>query len=89
VYHAGDTGLTKDMELLEGHVDVALLPIGDNFTMGPEDAARAIRMIKPRVTIPIHHGTWEIIAVDPQRYVEAVGDAAEVRVLQAGDSLEL
>lgn len=89
VYHAGDTGLTKDMELLEGEVDVALVPIGDNFTMGPEDAGRAIHMIQPTIAVPHHYATWELIDVDPDRFVEAVGDAAEVRILQPGDGLDL
>ncbi len=89
VYHAGDTALTRDMELLHGQVDVALVPIGDNFTMGPEDAARAIEMIRPTIAVPMHFGTWEVIDVDPARFVDAVGDAAEVRVLQPGDVLEL
>lgn len=89
VLHAGDTALTRDMELLEGEVDVAFLPIGDNFTMGPEDAARAVGMIKPKIAIPIHFGTWPYIDVDPVRFREAVGDAATVQVMQAGDSLDL
>ena len=89
VYHAGDTGLTRDMELLNGEVDVALVPIGDNFTMGPEDAARAIEMIEPRIAVPNHYGTWELIDVDPARFVDAVGDTAEVVILKPGEALEL
>jgi len=89
VYHAGDTGLTKDMELLRGEVDVAIVPIGDNFTMGPEDAGRAIEMIRPKIAIPMHYGAWEIIAVDPARFVNAVGDAADVEILEPGGELEL
>ena len=89
VYHAGDTGLTKDMELLRGQVDVAIVPIGDNFTMGPEDAGRAIKMIEPSIAVPMHYKTWELIDVDPGRFITAVGDAAEVRVLEPGDVLEL
>ena len=89
VYHAGDTGLTRDMELLNGDVDVALVPIGDNFTMGPEDAARAIEMIEPRIAVPNHYGTWELIDVDPARFVDAVGDTAEVVILEPGEALEL
>ena len=53
VYMTGDTALTKDMELLEGEVDVAVVPIGDNFTMGPEDAAKAIHMIRPEIAVPV------------------------------------
>lgn len=89
VYHAGDTGLTRDMELLRGEVDVAIVPIGDNFTMGPEDAGRAIQMIQPKIAIPMHYGTWDVIAVDPARFVNAVADAAEVEILEPGGELEL
>jgi len=88
VYHAGDTALTRDMELLEGRVDVALLPIGDNFTMGPEDAARAVAMIRPRVVIPIHYGTWEVIAQDPEEFRAMIPDS-EVVVLAPGEAYEL
>jgi L-ascorbate metabolism protein UlaG (beta-lactamase superfamily) len=89
VYHAGDTALTRDMELLEGQVDVALVPIGDNFTMGPADAGRAIRMIGPRVASPIHYATFDLIAVDPERFRTAVGGAADVRILAPGETLEI
>ena len=89
VYHAGDTALTTDMQLLEGQVDVALLPIGDNFTMGPDDAARAVEMIRPGRVVPIHYGTWPIIEVDPQRFVDRVGDAARVRIMEPGATMDL
>lgn len=88
IYHAGDTGLTMDMALLEGQVDVALLPIGDNFTMGPEDAARAVDMIKPRTVIPIHYNTWPLIEQDPEAFRARVEPKAEVVVLQPGDVYE-
>lgn len=89
LYHAGDTALTMDMRLLEGQVDVALLPIGDNFTMGPDDAARAVGMIRPRLVVPIHYNTWPIIEVDPQRFVDEVGDTSRVRVMEPGGTLDL
>ena len=89
IHHAGDTALTRDMELLEGEVDVAIVPIGDNFTMGPEDAGRAIGMMKPMIAIPMHYGTFDLVDVDPARFVDAVGDVAEVRVMSPGDSLEV
>ena len=89
VYHAGDTALTMDMQLLKGHVDVALLPIGDNFTMGPRDAARAVEFIEPDVVVPMHYGTWPIIEQDPQEFVKMVGDRARVVVLEPGGQLEL
>jgi L-ascorbate metabolism protein UlaG (beta-lactamase superfamily) len=84
VYHAGDTALIMDMQLLRGQVDVALLPIGDNFTMGPADAVRAVEFIEPRVVIPMHYDTWEPIEQDAGEFRAAVGDRAEVIVLQPG-----
>lgn len=89
IYHAGDTALTLDMGLLEGRVDVAILPIGDNFTMGPEDAGRAVQMIAPRIAVPMHFATFDMIDVDPQRFVDAVGDAAAVTVMSPGDRQEV
>lgn len=88
LYHAGDTALTMDMMLLRGQVDTALLPIGDNFTMGPEDAARAVEMIEPTVVIPIHYDTFDLISQDPERFRRLVGDKAEVVVLAPGASYE-
>lgn len=88
VYHSGDTALLTDLQLLQGKVDVAMLPIGDNFTMGPEDAARAVEFIKPRVVIPMHYNTFDVIKQDPERFRSLVGGAAEVVVLQPGESYE-
>jgi L-ascorbate metabolism protein UlaG (beta-lactamase superfamily) len=85
-YHSGDTALTRDMELLKGEVDVAMLPIGDNFTMGPRDAARAVEMIEPDVVIPIHYSTWDVIAQDPEEFRELVGKRAKVEVLRPGET---
>lgn len=79
VYFAGDTGLTYDMTLLaDEQVDVAILPIGDNFTMGPDDALKAVKFIKPKVVIPAHYNTWPLIEQDPHAFkarVEAETDA--------------
>ena len=86
LYNAGDTALLMEMQLLKGKVDVALLPIGDNYTMGPEDAARAVEFIQPKVVIPMHYGTWEPIAQDPNEFRELVGGTAEVVILDPGDS---
>ena len=88
VYHAGDTALTLDMQLLEGRVDVMLVPIGDNFTMGPEDAARAVSFVKPKVAIPMHWDTFPVIAADPQAFAKAVGARAQVVVLRPGQSYD-
>ena len=88
LYHAGDTALTTDMQLLSGRVDVALLPIGDNFTMGPEDAARAVEMIKPRVVIPMHYNTFDVIKQDANEFRKLVGSNAEVVILNPGESFD-
>ena len=87
-HHAGDTALLADMALLEGQVDVAMLPIGDRYTMGPADAVRAVGMIKPRVAIPIHYNTWPPIEQDPRAFAEAVGSRAKVEILEPGESFE-
>lgn len=65
VYAAQDTGLFGDMKLIgEEGIDLAVLPIGDNYTMGPADAVRAVKLIQPKKVVPIHYNTWEIIAQD-------------------------
>ena len=85
IYHAGDTALTLDMQLLRGKVDVAILPIGDNFTMGPEDAATAVGFIEPEVVIPVHYDTWPLIEQDPEHFRALVGERAHVQVMAPGD----
>jgi L-ascorbate metabolism protein UlaG (beta-lactamase superfamily) len=88
LYHSGDTALILDMQLLKGSVDVAILPIGDNFTMGPEDAARAVGFIEPKTVIPMHYDTWELIAQDPEEFRRLVGSRAGVEILKPGGSYE-
>jgi L-ascorbate metabolism protein UlaG (beta-lactamase superfamily) len=89
IYHAGDTALIMDMQLLRGSVDVAILPIGDNFTMGPEDAARAVEMIEPDVVVPMHYNTFPLIEQNPEGFRQMVGDRARVEILQPGGVLTL
>jgi len=83
VYHAGDTGLFGDMELIGRRhpIDVALLPIGDNFTMGPEDALEAVKMLKPKKVIPMHYNTWDIIAQDPEEFKSMVEKETPAQVV--------
>lgn len=88
IYHAGDTALLTDMQLLKGKVDVAILPIGDRFTMGPEDAVQAVEFIEPEVVIPCHYDTWPPIEQDPEAFKAAVGDRATVAVLAPGSTYE-
>ncbi|HIF38157.1 MAG TPA: metal-dependent hydrolase [Gemmatimonadetes bacterium] len=86
LYHAGDTGLTLDMKLLRDKVDIALLPIGDNFTMGLEDAVTAVEFIRPAIVIPCHYQTWPYIEQDPETFKTMVGDRATVEILEPGQS---
>jgi L-ascorbate metabolism protein UlaG (beta-lactamase superfamily) len=91
IYHAGDTALFLDMKLIGERfdLDVALLPIGDNYTMGVDDAVRAVEMLRPKLTIPMHYNTFPPIAADPHRFVEklaAIG--ARGHVLQPGEVCE-
>jgi L-ascorbate metabolism protein UlaG (beta-lactamase superfamily) len=88
VYHAGDTALLSDMKLLEGQVDVALLPIGDNYTMGPADAVRAVDFIRPRTVIPMHYNTFDLIKQDARAFARAVGERAQVVILEPGQSYD-
>ncbi|ANF22129.1 metal-dependent hydrolase [Thermococcus piezophilus] len=92
IYHAGDTFVFRDMELLAelyGPIDLALLPIGGHFTMGPKEAAKAVEFLKPRRVVPMHYNTWPPIAKDPEEFKRLVGDKAEVVILKPGESLEL
>ncbi len=80
IYDAADTGLTYDMTLLaDENVDVAILPIGDNFTMGPDDALRAVKFIKPKVVIPAHYNTWPLIAQDPNAFKQRVENETDAK----------
>lgn len=89
LYHTGDTGLTLEMQLLAGRVDVMCVPIGDNYTMGVEDAVRAVDFVKPRTVIPMHYNTWDVIAADPEQFRRQIGDRAEVVILNPGASHSL
>lgn len=72
VYHAGDTGLFFDMKLIGEmtSIDIALLPIGDNFTMGIDDAVKATELLNPKRVIPMHYKTFDVIDVDPDEFVQ-------------------
>jgi L-ascorbate metabolism protein UlaG (beta-lactamase superfamily) len=90
IYHAGDTGLFSDMKLIgERHpIDVAFLPIGDNFTMGPEDAAYAAKLLKAKTIVPIHFNTFPPIKQDPYQFIEML-EEQNGKVLQPGEAIEL
>ena len=91
IYHAGDTSLTCDLTLLAPeHIDVALLPIGDVYTMGPEDALRAAEMIAPQMVVPMHYDTMPPLRQDAQAFAGTVRDKGmQCCVLKPGESLEL
>jgi L-ascorbate metabolism protein UlaG (beta-lactamase superfamily) len=92
IYFAGDTGLFGDMRLIgEEGIDLAVLPIGDNFTMGPADALRAVKLIQPAHVIPIHFGTWGLIAQDAAAWAKQVQAETKtlVTVLKPGEAFNL
>lgn len=90
IYHAGDTALFSDMKLIgERHnIDLAFLPIGDNFTMGPEDAAYAAKLINAKTVVPIHYNTFPVIKQDPHKFVEML-EQGNGKVMEVGESIEL
>jgi L-ascorbate metabolism protein UlaG (beta-lactamase superfamily) len=92
IYLACDTGLFGDMRLIgEEGIDLAVLPIGDNYTMGPDDALRAVKLIQPKHVIPVHYNTWDLIAQDADAWAEKVQSQtdAQVHVLKPGESFKL
>ncbi len=92
IYMAGDTGLFGDMRLIgEEGIDVAVIPIGDNYTMGPDDALRAVKLLQPKHVIPIHYNTWDLIAQNPTAWGQRVEKEtkAEVHILKPGESFTL
>lgn len=92
IYLAGDTGLFGDMKLIgEEGIDLAMLPIGGNYTMDPDDALRAVKLIKPKLVIPIHYDTFEVIKQNPNLWAERVKaeTQSEARVMKPGDTITL
>jgi len=92
LYHAGDTALFMDMKLIGelNNIDVAMLPIGDNFTMGIDDAAIAVDFLKAKLAIPMHFNTFDLIKVDPHAFakkVQAIG--AHAKVMADGERIEI
>jgi L-ascorbate metabolism protein UlaG (beta-lactamase superfamily) len=81
VYYAGDTGLFGDMSLIGelDELDLALLPIGDNFTMGIDDAVIAASFLKAKVVIPYHYNTWPVIEADPEEFRRKVEEKTNSR----------
>lgn len=90
IYHAGDTALFSDMKLIGelNEIDVAFLPIGDNFTMGPEDASLAAEWLQAKTVVPMHYNTFPVIEQDPEKFVRML-KAGVGKVLNPGESIEL
>lgn len=90
IYHAGDTGLFSDMKLIgeRNQIDLAFLPIGDNFTMGPEDAAVAAEWLGAKMVVPIHYNTFPVIEQDPHSFIKML-PKGNGKVLEIGESIEL
>jgi len=92
VYHAGDTALFSDMKLIGElyHPDIALLPIGGRYTMGPAEAMMAAQYIGARIVVPIHYNTWERIAADPLPFKNALERTTDisVKILKPGEGMD-
>ena len=92
IYHAGDTGLFSDMKLIgeTNRIDAAMLPIGDNFTMGIEDAIKAVEFLRPKIAIPMHYNTFDVIRQDPKHFADGLkGSQTKGVILESGESLEI
>jgi len=92
LYLAQDTGLFGDMKLIgEEGLDLAVIPIGDNFTMGPEDALRAVKLLEPKAVIPIHYNTFDLIAQDANAWADRVQKETKTKavILKPGESYSL
>lgn len=91
LYHPGDTGLFYDMKLIGemNDIELAFLPIGDNFTMGLEDSIKAVEFLGPKKVVPFHYGTWPLIEGKPEDFVQqAKAKGAEPVMLKPGESVD-
>jgi L-ascorbate metabolism protein UlaG (beta-lactamase superfamily) len=88
IYHAGDTADFSDLALLGENyeIDVAFLPIGDNFTMGPKAAVRAAKRLKAKQVVPIHYNTFKLIRQDPTLFTENVTGG---KIMAVGETIEV
>lgn len=90
IYHAGDTGLTMEMTLLAADsVDVALLPIGGNYTMDIDDAVRSLEMIRPKTAVPMHYGSFPVIDASPEEFFSKASGITHVKVMKPGESMDI
>lgn len=91
IYHAGDTALFSDMQLIgRGGIDLAMLPIGDNYTMGIDDAVEALGFLRPALAVPMHFNTFPPIRVDPSKFEASAAAAGhKVKVMAVGETIEI
>jgi len=92
VYYSGDTALFGDMKLFgeQFDIDYVILPVGDNYTMGPEDAILAVKFLKAKKLIPLHYNTWPVIAQDPAEIKKlADKEGIAVEIVGSGESIDL
>lgn len=89
LYHPGDTGLFYDMKLIGemNPINLAFLPIGDNFTMGVDDAVKAVELLQPEKVVPFHYDTFDVIATDPKEFAGKVS-GSEVVILKPGEHID-
>ncbi|WP_093338213.1 metal-dependent hydrolase [Salibacterium halotolerans] len=90
IYHMGDTGLFSDMKMIgeRSNIDLLFVPIGDNFTMGPIDAAKAVEWIKPEYVVPVHYNTFPTINQDGDAFIESISPV-KGRAVEPGGSIQL
>jgi L-ascorbate metabolism protein UlaG (beta-lactamase superfamily) len=91
IYHAGDTTVFRDMELIRElyQPKVAMLPIGGHFTMGPKEAALAVRFLQPETVLPLHFGTWPPLAGTPEQLAAQVGSGTRVVSWKPGEEFTI
>lgn len=92
IYHTGDTGLFLDMKLIGemNDIDCMLLPIGDNYTMGIRDAVKALEFVRPKLAIPMHYNTFDVIKTDPREFqIQAQSLGIKCLIMNPGEEIEL
>lgn len=91
VYHAGDTGLTLEFQLI-GEMytpDIAFLPIDGRFNMDARLAAKAVELLKIPKVVPFHYDTFPLVQASPQKFKELAGNMSEVIIIKPGESIDL
>ncbi len=89
LYHAGDTAVFSDMQLIRElyQPEIAMLPIGGHFTMGPKEAAVAVRFLKPKTVLPLHFGTFPPLTGTPEQLAALVDGSVDILRLTPGQSV--